>query len=121
MNPLIRIWSSKDWAFFFAAIPALLCLVFLLPAGVKQYLILAPKAPTLLSLFASNYTHSELVHLLSNIGIYWLVLFVLFNIETDRTRFYTVSAASFLILPLVSSLYVVSTLPSLPLSKASLQ
>lgn len=113
VNPVIKNWTRKDWLFFFVLVPLSVALIFVLPAEIKQFLILNDKEPTILSLFASNYTHSEIGHLLSNLLVYSIEMFILFNIETDRRRFLWMSAAIFLALPFLSSIYNVIALPNI--------
>lgn len=114
INPLIGNWSRKEWIFFFLVVPSVLCGIFLLPETIRQYLVLDPQQPSLLSIFANNYTHSNYSHLFENVGSYMVLIFVLFNIETDKSRFYRFVAATFFLLPFLASLFVVFFLPSMP-------
>jgi membrane associated rhomboid family serine protease len=104
-------WHLRDYIFFFAFVPLVLALIFVLPD--KSSLILHPTDPTLLSVFFSNYIHLEFWHFFANLAMYLIVIFVLFNIETDKKMFYRISALLFIALPIVSSLSIIYFLPQL--------
>ena len=96
-------WKKSDFAFFFLFIPALLTLMYLLPLNLKNDLILHTSNPNILSIFFSNYMHSNLTHIFENLLSYLLVMFILFNLETNKKRFYRTSGLIFILLPFISS------------------
>jgi len=102
-NPFTLIWKKSDFAFFFLFIPAVLTLIFLLPVDLKGNLILHTSNPSVLSMFFSNYVHTANIHFLGNFLLYFVVMFLLFNIETDKKRFYRIGFLIFVVLPFVSS------------------
>ncbi len=114
INPLIDGWSKADWIFYFVAVPVLLLAVFFLPSSIKQYLILQMQAPTILSIFANHYTHTDPMHLIGNLSVYIVLVFLIFNLETDKKRFHTMSVFFFIIVPLVVSLILIRFLSILP-------
>lgn len=103
-------WTDRDYALFFGFIPLVLVLFYLLPTNLQDQLILKPLEATILSTFFSNYLHNDLGHLAGNMSSYLVVMLLLFNLETDKRRFYAVSFAILTILPLISSLYTISLL-----------
>lgn len=104
LNPDSSIWKLHDFVFFYVVIGAVITFLYLLPSDVKyDYFILQPSNPTLLSLFFSNYTHIAFPHFINNLMGYWAVIFLLFNLETEKKIFYTISALIFIILPFLSS------------------
>lgn len=102
-DPFIVLWKKSDIAFFFLFIPAVLVLMYLLPSNVKTEFILYTFNPNVLSIFFSNYVHSNLTHLFGNLILYLAVMFMLFNLETDKKRFYRVCVLIFILLPFISS------------------
>ena len=111
---LLRSWKKSDYIIFFLIIPLILTSIFLLPTSIKQNLILNPLNPTLISIFFSNYTHTEAQHFLSNLLIYLIIIFLLFNIETNRKLFLKVALLNFILLPFLVSWFIVYFLPKLP-------
>ncbi len=112
--PKFKFWKKKDYFFFYFLIPILLTFTYLLPENIKQDIILNLSNPTIISMFFSNYVHLELTHFLGNLISYLIVIFLLFNLETNRILFYRSSLLIFIILPFVSSFLVISIFPSLP-------
>ena len=102
-NPFTVIWKKSDFAFFFLFIPGLLTFMYLLPSDLKGNLILQTSNPNVLSMFFSNYVHTANTHFSGNFLPYFVVMFLLFNIETDRKRFFRISFLIFVVLPFVSS------------------
>ena len=97
-------WKMSDWVFYFLLVPALLVIIFDLPAGIKDtYFILTPGEITAYSLFLSNYTHSSLPHFLGNLFSYLVACFLIFNFETNRRSFRLYSMFMFLLLPWIIS------------------
>lgn len=110
----LRLWKRIDFLIFFIVVPAILTLVYLLPVSIKDSFVLYWANPTPLSIFMSNYVHGGLVsnngfgleHLVFNIILYLLALFIIFFfVEKSRKRFGIASAFLFLVLPVISSLF----------------
>jgi hypothetical protein len=106
-------WGKKDYGFFFILIPSIILLIYYLPQAIKQHFILNNSNPTIVGIFFSNYTHSEFSHLTGNLLAYFVVMFLLFNIEKNKRMFYTLSAASFILLPFISNILLVYLVPQL--------
>ena len=109
---LLEDWKKWSYVLFFILIPSILILVYLLP--IKQYFILNPSSPTPISIFFSNYTHSEFSHLINNLISYLIVIFLLFNIEINKKMFLKVSLLNFLLVPALSSLFIIYFLSKVP-------
>jgi len=103
-------WTSRDYALFFGLIPLALILFFVLPADLQNQIILKPLEPTLLSAFFSNYLHTNLEHLVGNLFSYLTVMLLLFNLETDKKRFYFTALVMLTILPPISSTFIILVL-----------
>lgn len=114
MTPLLKKWRKMDYLVFFILLPVILVLIYSLPPSLKSMFILDPKNPTILSIYFSNYTHSEFSHLIDNLVNYLFIIFLLFNVEVNRELFYTVSLLNFTMLPILSSLLVISLIPNVP-------
>ena len=111
INPILGSWHRREWLFYFAVIPTTLIIIFLLPISIKQYLILDLQNPTLLSIFVNHYTHTDLAHLTNNLIGYLLTVFILFNIETNRSRFHRVTAFFLIAVPFICSLTMIRLFP----------
>lgn len=116
MSKIIKSWPKKQYLLFFIIIPLILALIYLLPQGIKDsYFIMNVKDPSITSIFLSNYTHSDLFnHLLPNVIIYLLTIFLIFNIETRKEVFYRTSFLILILLPVLSSLLTIYLMPSIP-------
>ena len=112
LNPNLKLWKKKDYFIFLILIPAVLLLTYLLPENIQNYLTLHVSAPSLFSIFFSNYVHVDLLHFLGNLLSYLIVIFLLFNLETNKNIFYKSSFLIFIILPFISSFLVIRYLPS---------
>lgn len=103
LNPLLKLWKRIDLVLFFVIVPVVLTLIFLFHSQLKNYVVLQIKSPNLLTMFLSNYSHQYLDHFFFNIVIYFIVIFLIFNLETDRKFFYKSILVIFLLLPFISS------------------
>lgn len=99
---------------YFLFIPIVLILLYSLPHNIQDYLILKPADPTIISIFLSNYTHSDLPHLVNNLGSYLIIMFLLFNIEINKRFFYLVSSLNFTVVPILSSFIIIHYFPLFP-------
>jgi hypothetical protein len=100
-------WSDRDYALFFGFTPLVLILFFVLPVNLQDQIILKPLQPTLISAFFSNYLHTNLEHFESNLLSYFIIMLLLFNIETNKKRFYIAALGVFTIIPLISSSFII--------------
>lgn len=76
-----------------ALAPVLMGLVFLLPLETRERLAFRHAEPTVLTAFAANYVHFDVIHLLTNVASFLLVvavIYVLVLLNGGRLRFYTV-------------------------------
>ncbi|MHA2031579.1 MAG: hypothetical protein ACW99Q_19555 [Candidatus Kariarchaeaceae archaeon] len=113
-NPLLKKWKKTDWIVFFVIIPGIMLLIIRLPVNIKQKFILDLKNPTLLSVFAHSYTHSDSTHFLGNVMIFLLTIFAILNIETNKARFYQMSVIFLLLLPIISIIPIAQLAGTLP-------
>ena len=97
-------WKLIDVILFFVFVPIGLFLFFFLPVEWREQFTLNLKYPTIVTMFLSNFGHTNYEHYKGNITSYIILLFLLFNIETNRKRFYIVSILFFFILPFVISI-----------------
>jgi hypothetical protein len=88
------------------SLPAILVLVYLSPVGLRESLVFDYTEPTPLTAFASTFIHLDKIHLLVNLGVYALivpVLFVLSVVNRNRRRFYTAFVTFLFVFPFVLS------------------
>lgn len=89
-----------------ASIPIVLILIFILPASIKESLILQYQSPTLLSFYFTHFVHEATVHLLGNLISYIafiLMIYLLAFSGNNKKMFYTIFFAFVFILPLIIS------------------
>lgn len=113
----LKRWQKQDYFIFLIFLPAILILFYFLPGAIKSLFILNTKNPTFLSIFFSNYIHTDFSHLLNNLVGYLLIIFLLFNVETNRKMLYKISLSNFIILPFIISLSTIYFLPQLQTSQ----
>lgn len=91
---------------YFAVIPLVLVVVFVYSDVLKDSLSLYPDAPTVLSLLGSNFLHTDLFHLLSNLILYLVLLVFVFSFDalTNYKMLYVNMLLLFVVLPLVASI-----------------
>jgi len=113
-----RRWSIHELLLFFVIVPFLMVVIYFLPVSLKQsYFILYSDNANIYSLFLSNFTHSEPLHIIGNMIVYLVVMFLLFNIETDKRIFRVMMALIFLVLPWLLSWITLSLIKNLPPSQ----
>jgi FtsH-binding integral membrane protein len=86
--------------------PSILALLYVLPVELRESLVFDYTEPTLLTAFTSTFIHLDKSHLLVNLGVYALivpVLFILSIATRNRRRFYTVFVTFLFVFPLVLS------------------
>lgn len=91
---------------YFIVVPLVLVVVFLYSESLKGALALYPNAPTVLSMLGSNYLHTDLPHLVSNLVLYLVLLVFVFSFDalSNRPMLFVNLALFFLFVPVVSSL-----------------
>lgn len=103
---------QKNWLsylVFFVLIPLLQILIFLyVPTQTKQSYFTLNQNVTVTGLFLENYTHLALPHITGNLGLYIILIVLIFilnyKIKSNKKRFYIDMAAIFLIAPCIISL-----------------
>lgn len=88
------------------SLPTILVFIHLLPVGLRESLVFDYTEPTLLTAFTSAFVHLDEIHLLVNLGVYALivpVLFVLSIVNRNRRRFYTAFVTFLFVFPFVLS------------------
>jgi hypothetical protein len=93
--------KESEFIFYFIAIPSLLILIYLLPNWITNSFKLDINNITFLTAILSNYTHQNLGHLLGNLGMYVLLIFLILNIETNKKEFYWFSGFALIILAFI--------------------
>ncbi len=111
LNPTLSIWNRYDLLFFFFIISGILTVIYLLPMNIKEVFTLKPLHPTLLTMFLSNYTQIGFSGYAANLINYFILIFLIFNIETNKKIFYISSFLIFIVLPFISSLSDVYFMP----------
>jgi hypothetical protein len=102
-NPNLFSWKRSDYLLFFVLVPIVLILIFLLPSTITDGFFWNPQNPTLISAFMSHYSHANLEHLLGNLIVYLLIIFLIFNIEAKKGTFRKMSTFIFLAFPFLLS------------------
>jgi hypothetical protein len=106
-NFIVKNWKNRsiDLFIIFIGIPGLLYLLFLLPADIKEMLILHRDYFNGLDIFANNFVHKDFNHLESNLIFYGCLIFILYILLFNNRRlFYTLLVINLFIVPLVISL-----------------
>ncbi|MCW1296376.1 MAG: hypothetical protein OH319_01710 [Candidatus Parvarchaeota archaeon] len=102
---MLKMWEKKEYLFFFVLVPLALILIYLIPQSVKEsHFILHCEKQQALNLFLSNYTHSDLQHLLNNLLLYLSLMLLIFKFETKKGNFYVSVLSIFLVLPWITSI-----------------
>ena len=102
-------------AIYFAVIPLILGIIFLLSSRLESVLALSPSNPTILSMIGSNYLHTTFPHFLQNLVFYLVIMVFVFAFDatTNRKMLFVNLPLLFIALPLVSSLVNVFSLSAL--------
>lgn len=88
------------------SLPSILALSYVSPIGLRESLVFDYTEPTLLTAFTSTFIHLDKIHLLVNLGVYGLivpVLFILSVASRNRRRFYTAFVTFLFVFPFVLS------------------
>ncbi|GBE54613.1 hypothetical protein BMS3Bbin15_00771 [archaeon BMS3Bbin15] len=102
LEGLMYILNRYDYLFFFIA-PVILTVIYLLPMNIKEVFTLNPSHPTLLTMFLSNYTQIGFSGYAANLINYLILIFLIFNIKTNKKILYLSSFLIFIVLPFISS------------------
>lgn len=94
----------KDYILFLIFVPAVLTSIYLLPNSFREFMVLYPDNPSLISLFLSNFVHENFGHFAGNLGSYFVIMPLILTQVIDRRRFYIEISLIFLLLPWISSL-----------------
>ncbi|MFP4655482.1 MAG: rhomboid family intramembrane serine protease [Methanohalobium sp.] len=102
---MIRGWDYKTFLTFFAIIPTILILIYLLPEPIKTaYFSLDPKNLFIPSIYLSAFVHFDLGHLLGNLIPYLIIMFLILNFTTDRKQFKWNMLSIYVDVPIITSL-----------------
>ncbi len=93
----LRNWKWFEYFSFFVIIPSIIISIY----PFSRNFALNFNVPNLINIFMSNYAHSSLEHLIGNLFFYFLVMFAIFNFETNKKRFYIASAIAFAFIPFI--------------------
>jgi hypothetical protein len=88
-------------------IEIILVVIFLLPANIKNYFVLNRFHPTLVSIYAMNFTHENIIHLVGNLVGFTIISFyvlLLLSIMRRTSYFYKLLAINLLLIPFILSL-----------------
>ena len=119
----LRSWTSFEWIFFWAAIPALLFIIYTLPQSIKNdfFILNTSNLWGLSAYFLFAYTHSELFwHLIGNVALYFVTLGVIFAFENNKQRFQILCVSAFLLVPVITAILTISFFRILGLTRTSL-
>ncbi len=98
-------WSRTEKIVIFIIIPAILFLIYITPTEIKEArFILNKDAPSVESLFLSNYTHSKIWHFALNLFLYFVVIYLIMKLETNKSTFHKTFMFIFLGLPFLLSI-----------------
>ena len=91
---------------YFVIIPLVLFFVFFASGILGELLMLYPQNPTLISVIGSNYLHTDLLHFMSNLVFYLVLMVFIFTFDalTNRKMLFVNLPLLFIVLPIVSSL-----------------
>jgi hypothetical protein len=113
-NENLKQWKVVEGIAFFLLVPLLLIAVFLLPPGIREtYFTLHPKNPTLPTLLLYDFNHANENHIEGNLISYLLVMFLIFNFESNKSRFYVSIIYCFIIIPIILALMAIALIPNL--------
>ncbi|MBS7633643.1 rhomboid family intramembrane serine protease [Candidatus Bathyarchaeota archaeon] len=107
-------WSKNEKIILFLGVPLVIFLIYLVPSNIKDaYFVLNKNNVSVLSMFLSNYTHTDFWHLAANVSVYLIVIYLIFKFETNKSSFYKTIAFLLLILPFIVSVITVIYVPAL--------
>ena len=116
--------KKLDCFIFYFIIPLFLIIVYImvhLHPELERVLILQTSNPTWISIYLSNFVHTDFWHHLGgNLLSYFILIYLILFFRTDRKKFYINMALFFTVLPVLCSLstiyYISASPPSLGFS-----
>ena len=100
--------KKLDWFIFYFIIPLFLIIVYImvhLHPELERVLILQTSNPTWISIYLSNFVHTDFWHHLGgNLLSYFILIYLILFFRTDRKKFYINMALFFTVLPVLCSL-----------------
>ncbi len=97
-------WSRNEKIFLFLGIPLILFLIYFIPSNIKDaYFVLNKNNVSILSMFLSNYTHTDFWHLVANVSAYLIVIYLILKFEPNKASFYKAMSFLFIVLPFIVS------------------
>lgn len=107
LNSNLQKWKTIEGIIFFIVVPTIFIMIYLIPQNYKDsFFILNPQHLSYSSLFLNAFTHSMSIHLLSNLASYLMVMFIIFNFESNKKYLYYFLAI--LLVPISIALSIVS-------------
>ena len=112
--------KKLDWFIFYFIVPLFLIIVYImvyLHPELERVLILQTSNPTWISIYLSNFVHTDFWHHLGgNLLSYFILIYLILFFRTDRKKFYINMALFFTVLPVLGSLstiyYISASSPS---------
>jgi hypothetical protein len=104
--PIFNIRPNQlTWIIVFVILPSILISVYSLPTFIKDiYFALNPQNLVISSIYLSAYIHFDLFHLLSNLIIYLVIMFLILNFTTNKKHFNWNILSIFIDVPIITSL-----------------
>ncbi|CAD7772649.1 hypothetical protein FHEFKHOI_01285 [Candidatus Methanoperedenaceae archaeon GB50] len=100
--------KKLDWFIFYFIVPLFLIIVYIMVhfhPELERVLILQTSNPTWISIYLSNFVHTDLWHHLRwNLLNYFLLIYLILFFRTNRKKFYINMALFFTVLPVLCSL-----------------
>lgn len=100
--------KKLDWFIFYFIIPLFLIIVYImvhLHPELERVLILQTSNPTWISIYLSNFVHTDFWHHLGgNLLSYFILIYLILFFRTDRKKFYINMILFFTVLPVLCSL-----------------
>lgn len=103
--------NKKDIIVYFVIIPLILILFYILPSHIKQLFVLDRSNPNPFSLYFSSFVHLDFNHFISNLLTYFLLIFSILYLETNKKILYTFTALTFLFVPFITSFLFLTVVP----------
>jgi len=91
--------TLPEFLLYFLLIPSILIVLFLLPHEITDFFKLILNNPDIPSIFFSNYLHQDLSHLIGNLGVYFLLIILIFRFEKNKKELYLFSIFSLFLYP----------------------
>jgi hypothetical protein len=102
----LKNWDMSYYLIFFILLPLINILIFVLPDEIKSdfFIFHTSELFRLPSYLLSSYTHVEFYpHLVSNLVVYCIAVFVIFAFENNRKRFNKIAILALFFVPVIIS------------------